>query len=883
MRLNPKNGSTLSSFSWVCSTNTNQYCGGSIYLPPIMAPLLLALSLQFCGWQKPAIDTHAIAQWPSLAIQPTISVHGHYLAYTVTTPSPASPQLILRASHGTWKKEFIGVTHCYFSDDETLAVLSKRDSLLFLRLGTDSERILRCQTFQWPADGKGQRLAWQQPEGALTVLNFRTGKTANLGIVTQYGFDETGHHLVLADTSGLSVIDLETGNRIRFYTWQPGDEMQGFQWDKVGRQLIFLIHGTASTIGYYKIGGPPARILIQEANVGTMQLSRDGRWIFFTKTRKNPGPPNADSGDTGPVIWNGQDVYLRPDAGVQPVANWAYIIMGDTTVKRLETASRRLLGAPALVTGDWVLVSDSDAYQLISLKTGAMLRIGSKAHYPANWCFSPGGKWFVYYDIPGRQYVSCELATGKLHVISNRLPNGVASEFPRGVRAQAVAEPAGWLSGDSAMLLYDNYDCWAVDPAGRRRPTNLTGGYGSRNHIKLRLIDQTDASGTPPVFSPGDTLLLTGFNVINKFNGLYRLNLGLKPRLDSLFMGPYTFFRVESQKPHHFAFDDGMKPVKATAANVWIVKRESAVEAPNYFLTTDFRHFDPMSSLAPQTGYSWLTTELVEYTMPDGATSQGILYKPEDFNPARKYPVLFNIYEQYSHRLYEFPPPELSHDNFNIPWFVSRGYLVFTPDIRYHAGKTIGYSAARSVVAAAHYLRRLPFVDAKRLGIQGHSLGAEETDDILIHSGIFAAAAEMAGPSDPTSAYLSLFPWGTNAAETRENQQIWEIGQGRMGATPWQHPERYLLESAVLQANKIITPLLIIHNPQDAAVPYRQGIELFLALRRLKKPVWMLQYPGQGHSIIQNEAAFDYTSRLTDFFGYFLQQQPLPAWMRAGN
>jgi dipeptidyl aminopeptidase/acylaminoacyl peptidase len=511
------------------------------------------------------------------------------------------------------------------------------------------------------------------------------------------------------------------------------------------------------------------------------------------------------------------------------------------------------------VTGDWVLVSDSGSYRLVSLTS----RVERLSGYPANYCFSPGGKWFVYYDTTNRQYFSCELSTGNLHNISAALPHGVSSEYPRGVQAQAVAEPAGWLSGDSAVLLYDNYDCWAVDPAGKRRPVNLTGGYGFRHQVKLRLMDQKDASGA----------LLTGFNTINKYNGFYRLVLGPKPRLDSLYMGPYTFYRVESQKPHRYAFDDGMKPLKAADTTIWLVKRESACEAPNYFLTNDFRHFEAVTTLSPQAAYNWLTSELINYRLADGSFVQGILYKPEDLDPTKKYPVLFNIYEQYSHRLYEFPPPGLSRDNLNIPWFVSRGYLVFTPDIHYRWEETIGHWAAMSVIAAARYLSRLPFVDARRLGIQGHSLGAEETDDILVQTGIFSAAAEMAGPTDPMSAYLST------GNETREDYQVWETGQGRMGATPWQQPDRYLRESAVLQANKITTPLLIVHNPQDGAVPYRQGIELFLALRRLKTPVWMLQYPQEGHSIIRSDAALDYTLKLTDFFGYFLHDQPLPGWM----
>ncbi len=389
--------------------------------------------------------------------------------------------------------------------------------------------------------------------------------------------------------------------------------------------------------------------------------------------------------------------------------------------------------------------------------------------------------------------------------------------------------------------------------------------------------------GEKESFSPGDTLILTGFNTVNQYNGFFQLILGQTTPPECLTMGPYTFYRVESQKPHRHSFDDGMLPRKAAAANVWVIKRESASEAPNFFLTTGFRHFEQLTHLAPQLDYNWLTTELITYTQLDGTPGKGILYKPENFDPKKRYPVIFNIYEQFSHRLYEFPQPEPARDNIDIPWLVSRGYLVFTPDIRYQpatiSGKTTGQWAYNSVVAAARCLSAFPYVDPKRLGIQGHSLGAEETNYLITHTHLFAAAAEMAGVTDAVSAYLGLLPATDYPLETQEGQYIWESGQARIGATLWQRPDLYLRESAVLHADRITTPLLIVHNKADAAVPWRQGVELYLALRRLGKPVWLLQYEGENHSMLNEAGALDYTLRLTEYFDHYLKDKPLPVWM----
>jgi dipeptidyl aminopeptidase/acylaminoacyl peptidase len=335
-----------------------------------------------------------------------------------------------------------------------------------------------------------------------------------------------------------------------------------------------------------------------------------------------------------------------------------------------------------------------------------------------------------------------------------------------------------------------------------------------------------------------------------------------------LIMGPYTLYRTESQKPHDYSFDDGMQPLRAGEVNSWIVKRQTANDAPNYFFTKDFKSYLELSNLQPQTGYNWLTTQLVNWKQLDGTPSQGILYKPENFDPYKKYPVIFNYYEKLSHSLYEFPIPEFTESNINIPWFVSQGYLVFTPDIHYTIGKT-GQSVYNTVVSAAQYLSKLPYVDGKKMAIQGHSFGGFETNYLVTHSHLFAAAAEVAGTSDFISSY------GTG------KQYIAEFGQGRMGATPWQRPDIYIDNTPIFKADEVTTPLLIMHNKADFVVLWAQGIEFFLALHRLEKKVWMLQYDNGNHAVSGKEAE-DYTIRVNQFFDYYLKGTPPPKWMTVG-
>jgi len=260
--------------------------------------------------------------------------------------------------------------------------------------------------------------------------------------------------------------------------------------------------------------------------------------------------------------------------------------------------------------------------------------------------------------------------------------------------------------------------------------------------------------------------------------------------------------------------------------------------------------------------------------MTDGKISKGILYKPENFDPSKKYPLLLTYYEQRSDELYHYQPLEATGDAINIPWFVSRGYLVFVPDIHYRPGHT-GESALNSVVAAARFLSKKPWVDGKRLGIQGHSFGGFETNYLVTHTVLFAAAAEAAGVSDMISGYDDFTGNG------KSKQFNSEMGQYRIRSNLWERPDLYLENSPVLKANLVTTPLLLMNNKNDGSVSWRQGLEFFTALRRLGKRAWLLQY-DEGEHVVSGKDAMDYTIRLTQFFDHYLKGAPPPKWMTVG-
>ncbi len=206
-----------------------------------------------------------------------------------------------------------------------------------------------------------------------------------------------------------------------------------------------------------------------------------------------------------------------------------------------------------------------------------------------------------------------------------------------------------------------------------------------------------------------------------------------------LTMGPHIYYVLGSQTPD----SRGFRPLKAAKRDKWLVVRESAYEAfTNFLLTRNFKKFTTLTNIQPKDKYNWLTTELFIFKQLDGIYSQAVLYKPENFDSTKKYPVIFHYYQKMSQNLYRFSDVEFANSAINIAWFVSRGYLVCTPDI-YHTPGKIG--VLNSVEGARRYLLKMPWVDSLRMGIAGQSFGGYFTQYLVTNTTLFSAAIATSG------------------------------------------------------------------------------------------------------------------------------------------
>ena len=267
----------------------------------------------------------------------------------------------------------------------------------------------------------------------------------------------------------------------------------------------------------------------------------------------------------------------------------------------------------------------------------------------------------------------------------------------------------------------------------------------------------------------------------------------------------------------------------------------------------------------------------MRWTSPLGKELEGLIYKPEDFDSTKSYPMLVYFYELYGDRKHQHYIPKPTASIIYATEYTSAGYVVFMPDIRYDPGYPARGAYDCIMSGTDEVLKRYPNIDETRMGLQGQSWGGYQTAQLITMTNRYKAAMAGAPVSNMFSAYGGI-RWGSGL-----NRQFqYERSQSRIGKTIWEAPELYTENSPLFGLPNVETPLLIMHNDEDGAVPWYQGIELFTGLKRLNKPTWLLNYNGDDHNLMKNANRMDLSIRMRQFFDYYLQDQPAPEWLIHG-
>lgn len=711
--------------------------------------------------------------------------------------------------------------------------------------------------------------------------------------VDQFSIARTGD-LVLYALKGdslRSVWALTAGRQTELYQAKVGT-VGTLAVDEAGRQAAYLVTADTTKTGakyqlYYvaakdlkpqPVAAEGAKNGYVVSEFGSPEFSRNGTRLEFgmaMPSRVLPKDTLPDDEKFSLDLWSYTDTLLMtqqlatlkrlkeqtyPAAYYPATRDW--VLLGDKSMARVQFAedekSAYALGSddgPYQWASTWESSGKRDLYR-VNVQTGE--RTLMLEGVPGMTSLSPKATYAVWYDPDTQAWKSMEWTTGKVSSLTEKIPYQMyvqGHDVPSEPRAEGLA---GWTK-DEKVIIYDNFDLWLADPSGKSEPLCLTKGVGRRDSTTFRYVRLDREERTIDLSKP---LLLSAFNRDTKDQGFYSLNPDHKLAVRELVL-----------TGHKYTF-----AAKAEKEDVVLFQRENFNEYRDLWMAPlSFSAQNRISEANPQQKeYKWGRVERMNWTDLNGKPAEGLLYLPEDYDPSRKYPVIFYFYETHVDAMHNHLHPQPSWSIVIPSVCTSQDYIVFMPDIAYRTGYP-GQSCYDAVMSGAMMLVDKGIADPKRMGLQGQSWGGYQIAYLVTRTDMFACASPGAPVANMTSAFGGI-RWGTGMPRMFQ----YEHGQSRIGGSLWEKPIEYIENSPLFFANKVKTPTLMRHDDADEAVPWYQGIEYFLALRRHGVAVWMLNYNGQPHNLRSWPAKMDWDRRMMQFFDYYLKDEPMPRWMQEG-
>jgi dipeptidyl aminopeptidase/acylaminoacyl peptidase len=730
---------------------------------------------------------------------------------------------------------------------------------------------------------------WQGSDLLLHQLS--TGDELNIGNVSEFAFNKPGNYLAFAiDASdkagnGLQIRDMVTGAvapidsakaSYKSISWtDKGDAvaiLKGFD-DKTLEDKVYRVVGAKDLAATHFTKAefdpktdatfPSGMSIAGSRKPGwTEDLAALSFGIHEAKKKKTNdekgGPDKPDM-----LVWHWQDKRIQPMQQVQEQAdrNYSYLSLYWVAEKKYVRLADDQLRQVVLAPKDrWAIGRNTDPYELeanltgqrlediyvIDTKTGARKLALKQNRY--SYAPSPAGSHFLYYD--DGQFFAYDMAAGQSISLTKAAPTSFINEDNDHNVSKPPTTQMGWSTDSGSVLISDGWDIWRLPLDGK--PVNLTvNGRRDKIRYEARFVLDPDEKGinlAKPLY----------FNVYGEWTK----------------KGGIAMIDAKAPGAKMLNWDDATygNLIKAKHADTLLFTRQTVIDFPNYWLNGQ-----RITDANPQQkDFLWSSgAKLVDYTCDQGVKSQAALFLPANYEPGKKYPTVGYIYEKLSQQMNTYGQPVID-DRFNRSVYNSNGYAVLTPDITYKLNDP-GKSALGCVVPALKAAIAGGVVDADKVGLQGHSWGGYETAYLVTQTNMFKTAMAGAPLTDLVSMYSSIY-WNTGGA----NQAIFEGSQARFTAGYMDNPEPYIRNSPVYHAQNVKTPLLILHNDKDGAVDFTQGIEYYNTLRRLRKPVVMLEYKGENHHLAKPENSKDLLVRMREYFDYYLMGKPAPAWLKDG-
>jgi len=468
---------------------------------------------------------------------------------------------------------------------------------------------------------------------------------------------------------------------------------------------------------------------------------------------------------------------------------------------------------------------------------------------------SPEGKYAVYYNHLDSSWNSINMASKTVIKLTIPTTDELYDDINGSPYSPGSRGHAGWSKEDKRFLVNTKHHVWSVDP--KNESTAICLSDEKEEHIRYRLM-HLDVD--KEYHNLDSTLLFHVYNEYTKSQGIIARSAE----------GKFTVLDTGAYSISGFG--------KAKDSQQYYVRRGSFTQYAEMEISKDLKTFDKISETNPQQkDYNWGTVDLIRWQSYKGVDLQGLLYKPENYDPNKKYPLMVYFYERYDNRIHAYYAPQPTASIVFPTEYVSNGYIVFIPNIEYKPGSP-GDDAYDCILSGVDdVINRMPNIDTTKMALQGQSWGGYQTAYLVTRTNRFAAAMAGAPVSNMISAYGGI-RWGTGMSRMFQ----YEHTQSRLGGTLWDSLSTFMHNSPIFHTPKVQTPLLMMHNDNDGAVPWYQSIEYFVALRRLGKPAWLLNYNGEQHNLMRRANRVDLSIRMRQFFDHYLLDKPAPEWLENG-
>lgn len=751
----------------------------------------------------------------------------------------------------------------------------------------------------------------------LILRNLKNGRTRNIGNVSEWAFNKNGNYLAyiidaegkkgngveLFRLAGYQVVGIDSDTATyRNLEWEKKKDAFAFYkatYDSAFKEpthMVFAVRklsqSTPEILKFIPEPGKnmPDSMRIRETykpewsqDLSTLfvgirewtpkeekdKKEKDGQKADSTakaKPEKSRGKKDKDEELPGVDIWHWKDDPIQPrqKKTYSRDKNFTYLCAWNLDEQKLV----RLTGEDfreARLTGNrkHALTYNRKPYQpqfrleyadyeLADVKTGLTTRVLTKFNTRYMYGSSPDGKFLLYFK--DQDWWTYEIATGEHVNLTKELgPEFWNTRDDLPIVKKPPFGSGGWFRDDKEVLLYDEYDVWAVKPDGSGA-RKLTSGRDDEVIYRVRKLNREE-----DWLDPKKDLYFSMFGDRTKKSGYARMDP--KGRVSTLI--------YRDKAIHSLSM--------ARSAPYFIFTSQSYEDSPDVFLAaSSFKNPVQLSETNPQQKkYAWGRAEPVEFTNTDGKKLQGLLHYPANYQPGRKYPMIVYIYEIRSNGLHYYVVPS-PRSSYNITNYVQQGYFFFQPDIVYKTNHP-GESAVNCVVPAVKKVLATGMIDEHRIGLMGHSWGAYQTAFIITQTDLFSAAVAGAPLTDLISMYNSIY-WNSGSPD----QRIFETSQGRFDQPYWEIMDDYVKNSPMFQAGNITAPLLVAFGDADGAVDWHQGIELYITMRRMQKSMIMLVYAGENHGLRKEENQEDYTTKVNQFFNHHLLGEKAPEWIEHG-